>query len=427
MGRHRGQTETGKGKRQYGSHSALHFLLFCCCVLFLQVSCQEQAKVSKANTLQKAAKEARPSEPKADLTVSKSAARAEKADSTPSKAAIGLEQAESRRPKPAARGQRPESAPKVSVAARPQPDRAGPTIRFEKIVHDFGEIGPGTKHTCEFRFTNTGPGLLKILKIDAPCGCTVPQLTKKEYKPGETGVLKVTYSASTQPASPRKYVYVHTNDADNPKVTLTIKARIVAKVSHDPTRLNLLLKDENAASPKITLTSLDKKPFSITGFTSTANCITADYDSSVEATKFVLQPKVDLEKLRTGPNGLINISLTHPECEKVTIAFNALARFTITPPQIIVLNAEPQKPIVRRVLVLNNYREEFEIESASSRSNFLKVLSQKKVSNGYQFEVEITPPASDGKRTTFTDVFSVKIKDGETLTINCRGFYSKKR
>jgi hypothetical protein len=58
-----------------------------------------------------------------------------------------------------------------------------PRISFEKTVFGLGDIGQGTKNECEFRFTNTGQGLLKIGKISRTCGCTVFQLDKKEYAP----------------------------------------------------------------------------------------------------------------------------------------------------------------------------------------------------------------------------------------------------
>jgi len=57
-----------------------------------------------------------------------------------------------------------------------------PRISFEKTVCDLGDVGQGTKNTCEFRFTNTGRGLLKIGNISRTCGCTVFHLDNKEYK-----------------------------------------------------------------------------------------------------------------------------------------------------------------------------------------------------------------------------------------------------
>jgi len=219
---------------------------------------------------------------------------------------------------------------------------------------------------------------------------------------------------------------VNSNDKARPSVTLTVKARIVPKVSYQPEKLNLSLKDENAGCPEITLTSLDNQPFAIRQFKSTANSITAEFDASVKKAKFVLQPKVDVEILRRALNGSISISLTHPECRTVTIPFNTRPRFKITPLSIYILHAEPGKPTKRKVWIFNNYGEDFEIESASPQKGIIKVLSQEKVRSGYQFELEITPPAVEGKKTIFKDVLFVNIKGGGKLQISCRGFYDSR-
>jgi len=314
-----------------------------------------------------------------------------------------------------------ESEARPTVA---EPSEPAPKITVEEPVHDFGDIGPGTKNVCEFKFTNTGGGLLKIERIRSTCGCTVPKLTKKEYASGESGTVKVTYKAGRRPGLATKHLYIHSNDKETPKVGLTIKAKIIKKVFSKPEKLNLSLKEENAGCPQITLSSLDNKPFSIKGFKSTSNSITADYDSSVKATKFVLQPKVNMEKLGEPLNGRIDISLTHPECDTITIPFNVLPEFKITPPSLIVFKAEPQKPITKEVWILNNYNEDFEVESASSQKNIIKVLSQEKVGNRYKFGLEITPPAAKGRQRFFSDVFFVNIKGGKKLKIACRGFYA---
>ena len=317
--------------------------------------------------------------------------------------------------------------PKI-VKTTPEAGKPGPKITFEKVIHDFGEIGPKSSNSCEFKFTNTGDGLLKIGKIKTCCGFSAKlKGNKKDYAPGESGTVIVTFSASRFRGRLMKRQYVNSNDKARPRVTLTVKAKIVPKVSFQPERLNLLLKDENAGCPEITLTALDNQPFAIRQFKSTANSITADFEPSVKKTKFVLQPKVDVEKLRRSLNGSISISLTHPQCRTVTIPFNTRARFKITPPLIYVLKAEPQKPTKRKVCVLNNYNEDFEIESVSSQKGIIKLLSQEKIRGGYQFELEITPPAVKGKRGFFTDVFFVNIKGGERLQISCRGYYNSRK
>lgn len=304
--------------------------------------------------------------------------------------------------------------------------RPAPEITFEKLRHDFGEIGAGTENTCEFKFTNTGNALLKIGKIKCPCGCTVPTLPKTKYAPGESGTLKIVYHASQSPGSITKSCTVPSNDKKKHTVILTIKSKIVMKVVHQPERLNLFLKGENASCPEITLTSRDKQPFTIKHFAATGNVISADYDPLVEATKFVLKPTVNIGGLQKSLRGQINISLTHPECKNIRIVFDTLPEFKVDPRVVYIRDAEPQKPVKRKVSVFNNYSEDFEVEYTSSKKGTIKVLAQQKVQNGYEFELQVTPPAPEAKRMVFTDMFSVKIKGGEELKVTCYGIYSRK-
>jgi len=368
------------------------------CVLLVEAGCQEQAKLVEAP-------EAPVKAPEVEMAAVGS--------SPPETAPVGT------------------SKPKIVVTdtqpAEPEAEKKGPRIAFEKEVHDFGAIGPGRAQSCEFNFTNTGDSLLKITEVSKTCGCTPYTLAKKEYEPGERGTLKVKYSGRKYPGPLTKTLYVSSNDKTRPKVKLTVKGNVVLKVAHEPKELRLLLDKENAGCPDITLRSLDGKPFAIKQLRASGDCVTADYDPSVEKTKFVVKPKVDAEKLKKSLNGRINISLTHPECDTVTIPFKALERFTATPPRLNIFDAEPQKPTKREVWVLNNYGEDFEVDSVSSKKGIVKVLGQEKVGRRYKLVLEITPPAVKGNSRIFTDTFSVNIKGGERLQVACRGYYPRKK
>jgi len=327
---------------------------------------------------------------------------------------------------------KPKTPPQATVPT-PTPTKAqgvstdskGPQITFEKLVHDFGSIGAKTKNTCRFNFTNTGDDLLKITKVSKTCDCTPYTLAKKEYAPGESGTLKVRYNTGRRPGSTKKYIYVSSNDNANPKIKLIIKANITLKVDYKPRRLNLSPRDENAACPQITIKSLDNQLFAIKSFKSTSDLISADYTASVEKTNFVLQPKVDMEKLRKARSGRIDITLTLPKASKITIPFTVLQEFSISPSRIIVLKAEPQKPLTREIWVLSNYNEDFEIESVSTQNNVIKVLNRQRVGNRYKFELEITPPPPKAKQRMFRDTFFINIKGGRKLKLPCNGFYLK--
>jgi hypothetical protein len=306
-----------------------------------------------------------------------------------------------------------------------------PKIEFENVVCDLGKIAPGTKNVCDFKFTNVGDGLLKIKKISKTCGCTPFTLKKRDYAPGESGTLKVRYNASNRAGPTTKRLHVSTNDEANPKIKLTVKGRIAEIVSYEPKKLKLMLKKEGAVCPEITLKSVDERPFSIKGFKtkgrfkSTEDSITADYDSSVKATEFVIQPKADVTKLRRGTSGRISITLACPQNHVVSVPFKVLPRFKIDPRSISIFEAEEGKTVTKEAWIVNNYGEDFEVESASSQKGIIKVLSREKEDKHCKFELEITPPPPKGKKKVFADTLIVNIKDGEKLKISCRGYYAK--
>ena len=316
----------------------------------------------------------------------------------------------------------PTAQKKPEVAA--ESDKFSPRITFENVVYNFGEVGPNRKNTGEIKFTNTGEALLKITKVARCCGI-VTKLGKMEYEPGESGALKVAWNSGPRQSTLNKNLTIHSNDPKTPQTILTLKAKVVLQVDWEPKSLRLFLDKENAGCPKITINSIDKQPFSILQFKSTANCITADYDSSVEATKFILKPRVNIEAMPKNLKGLININLTHPEGKTATILFSVLPKYTVRP-SFIFWNIGPEKPVVKKIDVLNNYYKDFEIESVTSKNNIIgvKVLEQREITNGYQLDLELTLPAVDNK-TKFMDELSINIKGGEKLAIRCSGRYSK--
>lgn len=307
----------------------------------------------------------------------------------------------------------------------PQESELKPEITFENTVYDYSEVSSSRKYTGQFKFTNTGDGVLKILDVRKCCGSVVT-LDKEELAPGESGTIKVEYTTGARSGSINRSIRVYSNDKTKPKVDLTIRAKVVQKVKYQPPRVDLLLKEDNVVCPEITITSLDKQPFSITAFQSTGDTITADVDPTVEATKFVLEPKVDLEKHQKRSRGLIAISLTHPELDKVNIRFITKQRFELKPTGVFLLNPRPEEPNINKVSVVSNYDEEFEIESTSSEKGMAKVISQRAIANGYRLEVEITPPEPDEETRMFTDMLNVNLKGGETLKIKCYVRYLSK-
>ena len=301
-----------------------------------------------------------------------------------------------------------------------------PVLKLESTEHNFGEVGVKTQNACSFKFSNAGKVLLVIKNIKSTCGCAVPDLPKKEYAPGESGNIEIRFTAGgEEDHKVVKHLYVQSNDKSNPDAELTLKAKVVTRVKYEPQILKLSLKYPDTNSPTIKLTSVDGNAFAITAVQATADAVTVEFDPNFSATQFVIKPKVNADVLKKVLNGSISFTLNHPQCSQINIFFEAMPVYNLNPPMIMVLKARPGTAIIREIWVLNNYNEPFEIESVSSQKGLVRLISREKQDKGYKLNVEIVPPVSQNKIKIFSDTVEIKIKGGEKLEVNCRGFFEK--
>ncbi|MCB0636753.1 MAG: PD40 domain-containing protein [Lewinella sp.] len=81
--------------------------------------------------------------------------------------------------------------------------RGVPIMQFEQRTFDLGTVTKGQKRTFEYHFTNRGDTDLVIDLVSA-CDCTTTnqdELRGRSFKPGESGVLKVTFDSTEKDES----------------------------------------------------------------------------------------------------------------------------------------------------------------------------------------------------------------------------------
>lgn len=100
------------------------------------------------------------------------------------------------------------------------------TIKFEKTVHDYGNIQEEGDGTCEFNFTNTGEEPLVLRNVRSSCGCTIPEWPREPINPGEQANIKVSYNTKLTGRFSKK-ISVYSNGSENP-VILTVKGNVIA-------------------------------------------------------------------------------------------------------------------------------------------------------------------------------------------------------
>lgn len=102
-------------------------------------------------------------------------------------------------------------------------------FKFASEKHDFGKIPQGKPVTTVFEYTNTGTEPLILTDVRPTCGCTIADYTKAPVKKGETGSIKITYSAAAP--GPFSKAIVVTSNAKTPTKNLII----VGEVTTQPT------------------------------------------------------------------------------------------------------------------------------------------------------------------------------------------------
>ncbi|MFO7863765.1 MAG: DUF1573 domain-containing protein [Salinivirgaceae bacterium] len=106
----------------------------------------------------------------------------------------------------------------------------GPHIAFDKVVHDYGKLQE-TEGVAKynFEFTNTGSTPLVINRVNASCGCTSSDYTKKPIQPGEKGFVSAEYNPANRPGPFNKTIRVYSNCTENPTIVLRIKGDVAPK------------------------------------------------------------------------------------------------------------------------------------------------------------------------------------------------------
>lgn len=105
----------------------------------------------------------------------------------------------------------------------------GPSIKFEKTSHDFGDIKETDGNvTYKFEFTNNGTSELIIQSVRPSCGCTTAGYTEDPVKPGEKGFVTAVYNPNNRPGKFNKSLTLVSN-ANPPQMRIYIMGNVVPK------------------------------------------------------------------------------------------------------------------------------------------------------------------------------------------------------
>lgn len=114
----------------------------------------------------------------------------------------------------------------LSVAAFGQ---VAKPLQFKEEIFDFGAIKEAAGSvTHEFTFLNNSNRPIKILSVQASCGCTTPAWSKDPVAPGKSGFIQASFNPAGRPGYFTKSLTV-TTDFDSNPVILQIKGQVAVE------------------------------------------------------------------------------------------------------------------------------------------------------------------------------------------------------
>ncbi|HDQ46290.1 MAG TPA: DUF1573 domain-containing protein [bacterium] len=103
---------------------------------------------------------------------------------------------------------------------------------------DFGDVQENEQLRGEILFVNRGDEEVTVHRIQATCGCTVTELSRNTYAPGDTASIPFILNTTGFRGVIRKNIIVHFKTPGIPNENVTLQARIQTALEMVPSYIN---------------------------------------------------------------------------------------------------------------------------------------------------------------------------------------------
>jgi hypothetical protein len=112
-----------------------------------------------------------------------------------------------------------------------------PKVVVDQERYEFGKMDINGKGEHDFIVSNRGQGALELSSGDTSCRCAGSKIEKKTLLPGESTKVTVRYTTKGAAGAYLESATILTNDPDRPRLTLSVKGRVVVAVRPAPAEL----------------------------------------------------------------------------------------------------------------------------------------------------------------------------------------------
>lgn len=199
---------------------------------------------------------------------------------------------------------------------------------------NFDIVAKGDVLVHAFEIHNSGDAVLEIEDVRPACGCTVAEFDKK-IAPGETGMVKARLDTSDFSGPISKSISVYTNDSENPKLQLVIKAKVQPFIGVNPGFARYVyVQGEPIRSIPQTLWAEDGQPVKVLKVSAPYDFLNLSFREATEEERYEKgkgkQWVVDIELKPNAPIGalreFIEVETDHPRQKTVRIPLSGFVR-----------------------------------------------------------------------------------------------------
>jgi len=305
-----------------------------------------------------------------------------------------------------------ESTATSAPAATPGARVAGPTIRFDSLVFDFGRVMTGETVKHDFYFTNTGSQALVLTAVQPQCGCTTAGEWTRQVKPGAAGVIPLQFNTINYDTAVTKTIHVACNDPVAPSVSLQLKGVVWKAIEIYPTTVMLrLLSKAPLATATVRITNTLDQPLLLCE----PECANPMFGARLQTNYpgreyFVFVSNTVALPAREMPAQITTLTLRTSLTNMPVLSLTAYAQVTpdlsVFPRQIMLPPAPiPANQLDRYIVVVNNSTNPITISDMAISSKDPRVSAQLR-QDAAQFNITLSfPPdfaATPGEPLFFT-------------------------
>lgn len=144
--------------------------------------------------------------------------------------------------------------------------QAQPNLVLEPGSLDFGTMTQRQTRDATVTLSNTGDAPLEITKVDATCGCTVPELAVTTLGPGDQTVMKVQFNSQQFQGKQVKYLKIHTDSPQQRVVDFLVEANIEVPLTMEPAQTLMRfpqVRGGTTSTLTYTFTAKDARPLEV--------------------------------------------------------------------------------------------------------------------------------------------------------------------